>query len=224
MAPKIGILLPVRKDSERVTDKMLRPFGTSSLFEIYLDKLEAFKPQVTVAAHEQEFIDIADARGFSWLRRTWESAHAEDLRTIHGYVSELDHDWFLCTNACLPLIGIETLRGALSHLEDSLCLNPQYNGFLSVVSDTQLLWDHDGNLLTPDACLLNTKLMKPHRKCISAFGAWSRKRLLDTGVIWSFRKNDPELYEVATAESYDIDTPENFEHVEWLWNRRNASS
>lgn len=217
--PTALIVLPVRKHSERVINKMLRPFAGSSLFEIYLDKLQGFKPDVIVAAHEQEFLDIADSRGFPCLKRTHESAHGETQAVIHSYAAELDCDYVFEVSACLPFIRPKTLEAAFAHLINQAVARPSYPGFVSAVRETRTLWDADGHLLTPDAGLLNTKRMAHHFANPSAFKAWNRERFLRTGRPWPFVDHDPELYEIPRAEAIDIDTMDDFEYAEWRWNR-----
>ena len=78
----VCVLIQARLNSERVPQKMIRPFADSSLFEIgikkILDSKAIPKENLYVSVCEPELIDIAEKHGVNVYHRSEKSANAEN--------------------------------------------------------------------------------------------------------------------------------------------------
>lgn len=218
----IALTVPVRKNSQRVPNKLLRSFADSSLFEIYLDKLEGtLKKYVYVVAYEQEFIDIAKRRGFKIQRRSEESANGETSPVIHSYLKDMDEEIILMCTACCPLMKVSTLKKILEITEEKKN-DPLFYGLITVKTCSNVIWDSTGNPVNKDVRLFNTKLRKDLYIETSSIFVYRRKRFLDLGCYWDFSgPKDPSLFVIDPRESLDIDTLFDFEITEILYKREN---
>ncbi len=215
----IAFTLPVRKNSQRVKNKMLRPFAGRSLFEIYLDKIECFKHLVYVVAYEEEFINIAKKRGFKYLHRSEESANGETSPVIHSYLNEMKEDFIFMATACCPLMKTETLKNIMVELCSKLH-DPNYHGLITVKRCGNAIWNSEKKVMNDDVRTFNTKLRKPFYIETSSVFVFRRERFLKLGAYWDFGDKDPDLYEINSIEATDIDTMDDFEVAEILYKRR----
>lgn len=214
----IAFLLPVRKNSQRVKNKMLRPFADSSLFEIYLDKIECFKNIAYVVAYEQEFIEIAKNRGFRYIRRSKESANGETSTVIHNYLKDVKEDWIFMATGCCPLMKTDTLKKIMVELCANID-NPVYYGLITAKTCGNVIWDEDKKIVNKDAHIFNTKRRRPLYIETSSVFVFRRKRFLDLGIYWGLTNKDPNLYIIDSMEAIDIDTMTDFEVAEILYKK-----
>lgn len=214
----IAFLLPVRKNSQRVKNKMLRPFADSSLFEIYLDKVECFKDIAYVVAYEQEFIEIAKSRGFRYIRRNEESANGETSPVIHNYLKDVEEEFIYMVTACCPLMKTDTLKKIMVELCTNID-NPAYYGLISAKTCNNVVWNEDKKIVNKDAHIFNTKRRRSLYIETSSVFIFRRKRFLDIGLYWGLTHKDPDLYIIDPMEAIDIDTMIDFEVTEILYKR-----
>lgn len=215
---KLAIILPVRKSSQRVSNKLLRQFGNSNLFNIFLDKLENFKDMTYVAAYEKEFIDICIQRKFKYIKRTKESANSESLNTIHTYLESIDEEWIFMLNACNPFIKIETINEVINILKKQPC------NLFSVKLCPLMVWDANKKIINKDLTTFNSKLRKPLYIACDALYSFNKKRFLKLGCYWEFKEKDPELFIISEEESIDINTTHEFKIANMIWKELNRKN
>ena len=214
----IAMVTTVRKNSQRVPNKLLKPFADSDLFNIYLDKLESFRDYVYIVAYEQEFIDIIHKRGFRFFPRSEESANGEISPVIHSYLNNMEEDFIYLATCCCPLMKVKTLKDILNIIEKNYD-DPDFNGLITVRPCTNIIWNSRNDVINDDASVFNTKLRKPFYIETSSVIAFRRKKFLERGVYFDFKPRDPEFYVINQIEATDIDTMDDFEISEIIYNR-----
>ena len=112
----VCVIIQARLSSGRVPNKMVIPFGNSSLFEICCRKLLKSKvipkENVYVSIYEQELIDIAKKCDMNIFKRSKKSAlfdgdgHVTDM---FEWWNKLPFKYVILVSACLPFLKIETI-------------------------------------------------------------------------------------------------------------------
>lgn len=222
MRPTLAILLPARRDSERVRNKMLRPFAGSTLFEICLDKLEGFKAATYVAAHEPEFLTIARERGFRTIERSRESVTSEDPSVIHAYMTAMSESHIMFVNACNPMLRVESIADAVEMFERKVVPGTVHGAF-SVKRCSQIVFDQQRRRVNAAADGYNSKFRPSCYLGADALVMFPRERFLETGQLWTFTPGDPEFLIFDELESLDVNSELDFEIAEGVFQRRLAT-
>ena len=112
---EIAVVVQARLNSERVPQKMIRPFNDTTLFGLVLDKLKASKHDLNIFAsvHEEELVDIAAEREINIYKRSHESANNDNsLQKIyewHNKLQEIGYKYVVLVSGCNPLLKTETI-------------------------------------------------------------------------------------------------------------------
>jgi CMP-N-acetylneuraminic acid synthetase len=217
---EVCFLIQARLNSERVPNKMIRPFNGSTLTDIALQKLvqsNAPNNQIYLSAHEPELIEIAQKYPINIFSRSYESANVDKgIQVLFEWWDKLPFKYVVMVSACNPLLKVETINQFIENF-----LQTEHNGMFSVISKKNYFWSNTGRLLNqwPEGQdLLNTKAVEPTYEAAHCLYA-SRMDLIGKGQ-WcgSWRKqNDPFLFEVNELESFDIDYEWQFNLAEQLY-------
>ncbi len=196
----------MRKSSQRVPNKMLRPFAGTSLAEIAVSKLAALQCKswrVCLASRGEEFEALAAKYFIPYVERSQESVDNETTsRIIAGYVSQFSQPWQLEFNGCLALLRVETIEQFA--IEAMAAQKPRFG----LIQDRDYFLNEDRQPLNWQLDqFLNTKTVKPVFRFAHALYYYSRQYLLERGEYWDWRELE---YSVFTdyKELFDID---------WLW-------
>ena len=202
----IPIVLPVRKQSERCPNKILRPFyGEKSLLDVALEKFENRK-DVFVAAHEDEFAQKAKEYGVNFIPRSYESAMSEVALEVHAYLYDFDYEDICYFGVCSPLLRAETVDAAIkTYQEDS-----NINALFGVKACYDHMFFNDGTLIDNDNKCMNSKERQAKWIGTNSLSIILRKRFLEEGIFWKLKPGDPHVFEIAEEECWDIDTEQDF--------------
>jgi spore coat polysaccharide biosynthesis protein SpsF len=111
----ICVLVQARLGSQRVPNKMLKPFANTTLVDILFKKLKTSTliPQENIyfSAYEQELKDIANNHNINVFSRSKASAMSEGktLTEIFEWHNKLPFKYVVLISACNPLLKIETI-------------------------------------------------------------------------------------------------------------------
>jgi CMP-N-acetylneuraminic acid synthetase len=209
-------LIVVRKDSERVPNKALRPFGDTTLFDLCLEKFRrsAEINRLYVCAHEEEFLSKARAvPDVVVVERTYASAHGETIEVIYDFLHNIEEEWLVNINVCCPLFKIATFDAAIRSFREG-----RYQSMMPVTAIRDWVFGDDGSVFNKvDARVISSKELKPVYKATHPFLIYSKSRLIDDRVMWGLKKDDPYLFEIDETEAIDIDYPHQFEQAEALY-------
>ncbi|SVE16628.1 uncharacterized protein METZ01_LOCUS469482, partial [marine metagenome] len=103
---------------------MLRPFADTTLTDIVLKKLATFGENSFFAGYEGEFKRKCDDIGVSFVQRTKKSVSIDEPQIEYlSFLREVNYDYLLIVNGCLPLLKVETITKFLNEVVSN-GLNP----------------------------------------------------------------------------------------------------
>jgi hypothetical protein len=212
--PSIGVFSFGRKQSQRCANKMLRPFGGTTLMDIALTKLERFGDRAFFAGYEDEFREKCAAHGVPFVPRSLRSASIDDpITDILSFLADVPYTHLLIVNACLPFLKTETMQGFLDDcigggLQPAFAVIRRQNHFIA--PDRQPL------NFPVDMKTINTKTVQPVLEFAHALYFFEKRYFFEHGRYWDWQT--VRLLEVGSrCEMVDIDTEEDFAFAEALW-------
>ncbi len=207
-----------RTDSQRCKNKMLRPFGDTTLLDIALSKLSATRANTFFSGYEEIFEHKCREHGVDFVERSKESSSSEVASEIYSFLNNADYKYLLCINACQPFLKVETIENFLSE-----CLKTKKPSF-AVFKRNNYFMDMENNPYNyeKDIKTINTKFVEPVKEFAHVFYFYEREYFLSNGVYWDW--SDLNYIEIPHGiETLDIDTEEDFEMAELLWKTYQSS-
>ena len=225
MERSVLLLGTARERSTRLPRKMTRPFADTTLFDIYMSKLEKLRSiglfdEIAVALWEGDTILCNQARAYDVpiVGRSKESvtglrARKDELHFLDSFTS----DYVLWLNGCLPFLSIDTVVDAVRVFDG----NPQIKSMTPVVREHNWFWWKRGEPINnTDPMCVSTQGCPPVMRSVHAFHIFNRQVMLEHSCYWEFSSVglDPFLYVVDdTVEFLDIDTQLDFGVCETIW-------
>ena len=221
--PTFSALINARLQSTRLPRKMVLPFAGADLVTIALDKLNRFDDVDSryFAAAEDELMSIARRyENVKLLMRSSESIEPgyNGNEKVFRHCIDITEDYIVWINACSPLLTLETLRKAIEIVKGT-----SYNSYTSVIKTTDWIFDDQGEPVTNKApSMISTAHSKTYYKVAHAFHILRREVFIQNFMPWTLTKNDPALIEIPEEESFDVNTPIEFEIAEAAYRRASA--
>lgn len=214
---KIKAIIPVRKGSQRVINKNIRPFANSNLLEIKINQLKKINKLdgIIVNSDDDEMLEIARNLGVEAVKR--DSYFASSTVSINEVYVDLanhcDSDVILLADVTNPLIKDETVKLAIDKYFQNL---NDFDSVNTVNTVKMFLWK-DGNSLN------YTEENKPRSQDLpdiyainSAINVLSKETMLKRKAFVGFK---PYLLPVNNLEGLDIDEQIDFEIAEFLYKK-----
>ena len=220
----IAVIVQARINSQRVPNKMLRPFAGTNLFELTLNKLLNSKviPQQNIIAsvYEDELKKITDKLNVNTYNRSYESANNDNsLQKIYEWHDKLPFKYVIKVNGCSPLLKIETIDNFIQHF-----IEQKEENLFGVIKTKDYYWNKEGRLVTPwpeDQTLMNTKAVEITYKAAHVLYASRMDLIKDNKFMGNFQKEGGiKLYPIDELECFDIDYEWQFNTAELLYNDR----
>jgi len=222
-------VISARTESERVPEKMIKPFANSGtcLFEIGLKKLvkSALIPEdnVMVSIRDNRLLDISDKYDDVkvWFRSKNSCKEPLTIAEMFEWAPDMlkRFDYFVNFNACNPIISIETIEKFTKHFIES-----EYYGLLATVTRRNFYWNesmdmiNDYNPPKDIGPILETKFAGNTHEIANVLYAGSIRDLCNGIYLGKFKeKNDPEFFEIDPAEYCDIDEQYQFDLAEHMY-------
>ena len=205
----IAIIVQARTNSQRIPNKMLRPFANTNLFELILSKLLKSKiiPQQNIIAsvYESELKKIANNLNINIYSRSYESANNDNsLQKIYEWHDKLPFKYVIKVNGCSPLLKIETIDKFIQHF-----IEQKEENLFGVIKTKDYYWNKEGKLVTPwpkDQTLMNTKAVEVTYKAAHVLYASRIDLIKDDRFMGDFQKEGGiKLYPMNELECFDID-------------------
>ena len=210
---RVAGLLPVRKESVRCRNKMLRPFGDTTLVRLALETISQSRELDVVyfAAHEEELIEVAaEFPRVRVIRRSRASAYGEDARSIYDFMDAIEEPLIASLNACCPFLRTETFDSAIRKFKAQ-----GYNSLLAAIESGEWYWDvHGRPLNTTDPSIINSKMMPSVYRSGHAFLLFNKGEFLKDYRVWSLQPDDPHLFTISPEEAIDINSEFEFDLAE----------
>ena len=217
----ICVIVQARLGSQRVPNKMIRPFAGTTLTEILFKKLKRSKKispdRIYFSAYETELIELARKHKINTFYRSKESAFSEGdpLSEIYEWHDKLPYKYVVLISACNPLLTIETIDSFFDQY-----LHSDEEGQFAVFPKKQYYWNKDGDSITDwgDRPIMNTKFVEPVYEAAHCLYA-SRMDIIKDGY-WMDGINyppKPNLFVMSELEAFDIDHEWQFKVGEQLY-------
>ena len=214
----IKAVIPIRKGSQRVRNKNIRPFGGTTLLEnkIKILREAGFFDDIIVNTDSEEAIELARANGVSWHRR--EPYYASSVCSGSEFFQHLgmvtDCDVFCYCPVTSPFVSSDTMKKCMALYEEKMAGGCDC---VSTVSDVkEFLW-LDGKPLNYDKHNAPNSQDLPDVKALNfGFTLVRRESLIKNRNIIG---DNPLFVTTTGIESIDIDTPLDFYIAEKIYRK-----
>ncbi|MDO8754981.1 MAG: acylneuraminate cytidylyltransferase family protein, partial [Anaerolineales bacterium] len=218
---KLAALVPMRHHSQRVPGKNYRPLAGKPLFHHILETLLAV-PEIDTLMVDTDSEPVMDGvrRFFPAVKLIQRPEHlrADDVPMndilLHD-TAQVDADFYLQTHSTNPLLKPKTVSRAIQLLFTNY---PTYDSLFSVTRLQTRLYFQDGRAINHDpAVLIQTQDLPPVYEENSCLYLFTRENLVKK----HHRIGDkPLMFEIDSAEAWDIDEELDLEMTEFLMRRR----
>jgi CMP-N-acetylneuraminic acid synthetase len=211
----VSVVINARLGSTRVKDKLMRPFSDSCLIEIALEKIDEmdfFDNRYLAAAELPLMVLVEKYQNIQVLKRLPESVKpgVNPQSVTFAHYLEVPSDYIFVFNPCLPMITVETIKGAYDYFQTT-----NHVSYTSSIDTHDWVFDSNGNALTnKNPANLTTNQGETYSKAAHAFHILSKKNLKETGQHWTFSKNDPHLIPIPREQTIDVDDILDFQFAE----------
>ena len=158
----ICFIIQARLGSQRVPNKMIKPFAGTTLVDVAIEKILDSsiipKENFYFSVHEQELQEIGRKHGVNIFERSYKSAKSENgILDIYEWHNKLDYKYVVLVSACLPFLTVETIDAFVEAY-----MNTDSGGMFAVMAKKQYYWDSDKKMISNwplEQKLMNTKTM-----------------------------------------------------------------
>ncbi len=221
---EIAFIVQARLNSQRVPQKMIRPFAGTTLFDIILDKLtrSTIIPKVNIFAsvHEPELKSIATGKGINVFDRSYDSANNDNsLQKIYEWHDKLPEKfkYVVIISGCNPLLTVKTIDGFVREFAKS-----KDDNLFAVMEKKQYYWNKEGALVTPwpvGQTIMNTKAVEPTYEAAHVLYASRLDLVVEDKFMGDFEaEGGIKLHTMPELEAFDIDYEWQFTTAEVLYN------
>lgn len=217
----IAIIVQARVNSQRVHNKMLRPFADTNLFELILSKLLKSKiipkQNIIASVYENELKQIANNLNINIYNRSYESANNDNsLQKIYEWHDKIPFKYVIKVNGCSPLLKIETIDSFTQQF-----IKQKEENLFGVIETKDYYWNKNGKLITPwpkNQTIMNTKAVETTYKAAHVLYASKIDLIKDNKFMGNFQKEQGiKLYPINELECFDIDYEWQFKMGEKLF-------
>ncbi len=214
----ISTVLTVRKGSERVKNKNLKPFYQKNLLAYKIETLLKVKSikKIIVNTDSEEAIKIANEYGVSYHRREAYYASSECPNSeFWGHIAEnTKTEYILFTHCTNPLIKIDTYE---KMIETFYKEKNKFDSFNSVTEVKEFLILQNKPLNFEFSKAPNSQNLPDVIKLNFAINILSTNLMRKKK---SLIGDNPFFYKINEIESFDINTVNDFEFAEYLFKSR----
>lgn len=219
----IAIVIQARLNSQRVPQKMIRPFAGTTLFDIVLDKVKEALPSkqenIWASVYEPELVDIAKSKAINIFNRSRVSANNDNsLQAIYEWHDKLpsNYKYVMLISGCNPLLEPKTIRDFYNKFN----IQEEENLF-AVMEKKQYYWNKEGSLVTPwpeGQTIMNTKAVEPTYEAAHVMYASRLDLIKQDKFMGDFQApGGIKLFEMPELEAFDIDYEWQFKIAEKLY-------
>jgi CMP-N,N'-diacetyllegionaminic acid synthase len=218
---KTTVIIPVRKNSQRIKSKNTTLFSDTTLLDIKINIMKKMKgvDDIVVNSDCETALSIAKTHGINTHKR--DPYYASNTVTTNEHWAHLaevtDADIIILGQTTSPLIKQSTYEDALNLFHENL--KNGYDSLNSVTPIKDFLW-LDGKPLNYDPNNFPRSQDLPNIVALNfAVTIIKRESLLNLGNVVG---NKPFFIELDDFESLDIDDPKDFDLAEALYKKQKS--
>jgi len=212
----ITAVVAVRKGSQRVPNKNIKPFGDSNLLQMKLDTLKQVKniDEIVVNSDCDKMLEIGKMNDVKTHKRDDYFASSKATNSeFHGHIAEITKtDSIFLAPVCSPFVSVESHEKSVDYY-----LNNSFDSVTSVTEVKNHLWlngkplnydlDNVPNSQDlPDVVKLNYGISIVDREIMK-----TKNRIVG---------NNPGFYKLDEIESIDVDTPFDWMVAETIYKEK----
>jgi len=213
---KITAVVAVRKGSQRVPNKNIKPFGDTTLLDLKLQTLLKVSnlDEIIVNSDCDKMLAIGEKYGVKTVKREPYFASSEATNSeFHGHIGETtDTDYIFLAPVCSPFIGVERHEEAIDLFMKSDC---------DSLTSTHLVKGHlwlDGKPLNYDLEDVPNSQDLPNIEMLNyGITIVDRNIMKDNSRVVG---NNPKFIILNEYESIDVNEPFEFELAEIIYNKK----
>ena len=214
---KLTAVIPVRKGSQRVKNKNLKPFADSTLLDIKIETLKKVigLDEIVVSSDSQEMLDIARKHNVTAHRREdyYASSEVNNSDFMVNLTTSVDSEYIMYSPCTSPLLSNETISECISKFRAGA------QNIVTVTSQKHHMW-LDGEPLNYDPSDAPNSQDLPDIYSVN-YGCC----IISCEDLHEFRNvvTDTQTFHVTDEiESIDIDTEFDFMVAEYVYRSLNA--
>ena len=218
----IVFVVQARLGSQRVPQKMIKPFADTTLMDICIQKMIESESlplkQFYVSAFEPELQEICHKYGVNVFERSEESAMSEGtpMTQMYEWWDKLPYKYCILINACAPFMTTKTIED-FTHSY----LGSPSDGMFGVMEKKNYFWNQERQLVTPwpaGQAVMNTKFVETTFEGAHCLYAGRLDKIGQGVWMGDFQiPGEIELYPMEEQEALDIDYLWQFELCESLY-------
>jgi len=220
MPRTVGVMINARLASSRVPQKLIRPFGKSTLLDIALKKISCIKNsnEKYLAAGDDAIINIYNnySNIIDLLKRDKKaiSQGEHDQKISFAHFCDIESDYVMIINPCLPFTKVSTYEKAISFFKK----HEELITLTSIIEFKDIFFDNENKIIyLKDSSNISTVTANLLYKMAHVFHFVEKKRFCETGVIFGYQENDPGFFPVSKYECFDIDEEDDFEFCKKIY-------
>ena len=214
---KITAVIGVRKGSERIVNKNIKPFNDTSLLENKIKTLQKVKnlDEIVVTTDCDKMYSLAETLGVTPMRRPdyYTSNDCPGSENLKFIAEQVDTDYILYTPVTSPLVKSETYEDIINTFRN---LDSKYDSVVTMNYLKDFLWEDDKPLnYDPLNCPRSQDMESVFRL---NFGGCLLPR--ETMIKNKYVVGDnPYWYELTETEGIDVDVPFDFNIAELIYEK-----
>ena len=214
---KLTALVPVRKGSERVVNKNIRPFAGSSLLELKISILKKITKidEIIVNSDCDAMLSIAKNMGVSTHKREehYASSKVNNSEYFEHIAKNTNSENIMYSPVTCPLIKVATYYDTIEKFHT----DNKYDSLVTAFPVKQHMWlDGEPTNYDPENSP-NTQNLPNILGISYGVSIISKKLMIKRRNVVGY---NPLLYELNETEAVDIDTELEFKFAEFLYKQR----
>jgi CMP-N-acetylneuraminic acid synthetase len=211
----ITAVIPVRKGSERVKNKNLKPFADSNLLEIKIKQLQSINilDRIVVSSDCEKMLNLANNLGIETHRRDeyFASSKANNSEFFKNLAQSISRDYIMYSPVTCPLISKETYLDCINTFQ-----NGDVHNLVSVAPVKHHMW-LDGKPLNYNIRNSpNSQDLPDIYQITYGVSIIARGDMIEYGNVVT---NNPTFKILDEIESIDIDTEFDFMVADFVYKK-----
>ncbi len=210
----ITAVIPIRKGSQRVKDKNVKPFSGSTLLEKKIDIIKQLPlNNIIINTDCPIAIDIAKKNDIEVFRREHYYASSECTGSeFHEYIAKVTNsESILLAHVTEPLVTVKSYLECIDIFK-----NNDYDSIISVEVVKKFLWFQNKPINYELRNAPSSQNLPEYLSPTFGISLAKRDAILETKHIIC---NRPYFYKLDEIEAIDVDTELDFEFAEFLFNK-----